>query len=267
LISQNRLRASARENKVTVGLMEKDYVNSWILYAIYNSPLKNQLSFKGGTALSKIYFPKIWRFSEDLDLTANKKMSEEWFVNEFESALSNASKKSGIDFDIRSTHFQSGYAQIKVQYKAVLKRRNTTKIDITQDEVLTYGLEERTHSSEDVPEFNIIVYSLDEIIVEKVRSLFERKRARDFFDVYKILEMGDVEDLEKFVKNLRKKMRHKDMDLVLDLSESKVEDIKTYWNMDLDRFVSTAEKPEFSKALRKVKTFLEEIKSLEKDMA
>ena len=148
-----------------------------------------------------------------------------------------------------------------------MKRRNTTKIDITQDEVLTYGLEERTHSSEDVPEFNIIVYSLDEIIVEKVRSLFERKRARDFFDVYKILEMGDVEDLEKFVKNLRKKMRHKDMDLVLDLSESKVEDIKTYWNTDLDRFVSTAEKPEFSKALRKVKTFLEEIKSLEKDMA
>lgn len=32
MITGNRLRTLAKKNKVTTGLMEKDYVNSWILY-------------------------------------------------------------------------------------------------------------------------------------------------------------------------------------------------------------------------------------------
>jgi hypothetical protein len=40
----------------------------WALAAIYNSPLGNTLTFKGGTSLSKVY-KVIDRFSEDIDLT------------------------------------------------------------------------------------------------------------------------------------------------------------------------------------------------------
>ncbi len=54
MISNNRLRVLARDNEVTTGLMEKDYVNSWILHGIYTSKLRDKLLFKGGTALSKI---------------------------------------------------------------------------------------------------------------------------------------------------------------------------------------------------------------------
>lgn len=118
MISPDRLRALARENNVTVGLMEKDYVNSWILHAIFTSSLKDKLVFKGGTALSKIYFPKIWRFSEDLDLTTIGKIGEGGFVKEIRSALSNASERSRIHFEIRSTHSANGYIQVKVQYEA-----------------------------------------------------------------------------------------------------------------------------------------------------
>jgi len=57
LITENRLRTLARINKVTTGLMEKDYVNSWILYSIFNDEqLSQKLVFKGGTLLHKIYF-------------------------------------------------------------------------------------------------------------------------------------------------------------------------------------------------------------------
>ncbi|MFO7793163.1 MAG: nucleotidyl transferase AbiEii/AbiGii toxin family protein [Candidatus Saliniplasma sp.] len=56
MITENRLRTLARINKVTTGLMEKDYVNSWILYSIFNDEqLNDKLVFKGGTLLHKIY--------------------------------------------------------------------------------------------------------------------------------------------------------------------------------------------------------------------
>jgi len=49
-------------------LLEKDVWVVWTLSVLYNSPFRNQLTFKGGTSLSKAYHA-IDRFSEDVDLT------------------------------------------------------------------------------------------------------------------------------------------------------------------------------------------------------
>lgn len=49
-------------------LLEKDIWVVWSLSAIYDSPLGDALTFKGGTSLSKVY-KVIDRFSEDIDLT------------------------------------------------------------------------------------------------------------------------------------------------------------------------------------------------------
>ena len=52
--------------------VEKDYILSWILAAIYqNTELKESWVFKGGTCLKKCYF-ETYRFSEDLDFTLLK---------------------------------------------------------------------------------------------------------------------------------------------------------------------------------------------------
>jgi len=49
-------------------LLEKDVWVVWTLRALFNSPLATDLTFKGGTSLSKVY-KVIDRFSEDIDLT------------------------------------------------------------------------------------------------------------------------------------------------------------------------------------------------------
>lgn len=49
-------------------LLEKDVWVVWALNALFNSPLASDLTFKGGTSLSKAY-KVIDRFSEDIDLT------------------------------------------------------------------------------------------------------------------------------------------------------------------------------------------------------
>ena len=152
MISDTRLRMLARETGVTAGLAEKNYVNSWILYAIYTGSVADQLVFKGGTALSKLYFPEIWRFSEDLDFTATAPISE--LSQRLDTAVADISDQSGISFDITSVH-EAGepveYVQIKVQYDAVLGQRNTTELDITFNEPLVFPSADHHHSVEDVP--------------------------------------------------------------------------------------------------------------------
>lgn len=49
-------------------LLEKDLWVVWTLRALFDSPLSADLTFKGGTSLSKVY-KIIDRFSEDIDLT------------------------------------------------------------------------------------------------------------------------------------------------------------------------------------------------------
>jgi len=51
-------------------LLEKDIWVVWTLRALFESPLSVDLTFKGGTSLSKVY-KVIDRFSEDLDLTCD----------------------------------------------------------------------------------------------------------------------------------------------------------------------------------------------------
>jgi hypothetical protein len=51
-------------------LLEKDVWVVWVLRALFESQLSVDLSFKGGTSLSKVY-KVIDRFSEDIDLTCD----------------------------------------------------------------------------------------------------------------------------------------------------------------------------------------------------
>lgn len=62
------LEVAAGQSGRPAHLLEKDIWVVWTLAAIYNSPLGNCLTFKGGTSLSKVY-KVIDRFSEDIDLT------------------------------------------------------------------------------------------------------------------------------------------------------------------------------------------------------
>lgn len=56
LIDRRELLEKARERNLTLGMIEKDYVLGWVLSGL--SGIRG-LAFKGGTALSKIYFPQI----------------------------------------------------------------------------------------------------------------------------------------------------------------------------------------------------------------
>ena len=63
---------SSRQIGISVSMIEKDYWVVWILGRLFSlNELKNYLTFKGGTSLSKIY-QIIKRFSEDIDLSIER---------------------------------------------------------------------------------------------------------------------------------------------------------------------------------------------------
>ena len=203
MITKSEILELARSFSLQPTTVQKDYVLSWVLRAISNNSHLSKWVFKGGTCLKKCYF-ETYRFSEDLDFTvpSNLTISSE-LINEYlESTISWIEENSGLTFprqdwkieEYKNPRGKASY-QVKISYRGPLigapKSLPRLKFDITQDERLvdTPQLRSVYHSFSD--EFNpipqILSYSIDEILAEKSRALFERNgRARDVYDVINI---------------------------------------------------------------------------------
>jgi hypothetical protein len=67
--AQNIIAWSRTAPWAEVRQIEQDLIIARALVAIFRDPvLKEQLRFRGGTALNKLHFPKPLRYSEDIDL-------------------------------------------------------------------------------------------------------------------------------------------------------------------------------------------------------
>ena len=196
MISQDRLRVLARELGVRQGYAEKNYVNSWLLWGIYTSDYGDNLLFKGGTALSKLYFPQSWRFSEDLDFGVEGRYQGS--KHDLRAFLDTITDRSGIEFTIREHHesrqdqYPTHYVDVSIQYRAVLDHPNTTSVDVMVDEHVAFDPVQHTHEYEDVPAFEVQAYSVEEIFAEKLRAIYQRGAARDYYDLYQLLETESV---------------------------------------------------------------------------
>jgi len=234
LIDKRELLEKARQRNLSLQMIEKDYVLGWLLFGVSKIP---GLVFKGGTALSKIYFPEIWRLSEDLDF-AFPEEDLSHVLPQIEQALSQSERASGIKFKIKSQHLNPQYLQLKIQYDALLGR-NWVKLDLTKEEVLdTVQSRKLKQGYSDYPEFEISVESLEEIFAEKLRSLIERTKCRDYYDVWQLLELKP--DFAKTKSLFLKKCEIKQIKFQGpaqffpgDLKEI----LKPYWERELGRLV------------------------------
>ncbi|MFB9807751.1 nucleotidyl transferase AbiEii/AbiGii toxin family protein [Haladaptatus pallidirubidus] len=69
---------------------------------------------------------------------------------------------------------------------------------------------------EDVPEFEILAYNVEEIFAEKLRAFSQRGSARDHYDFYQLLETESVDiDFDAVTPAFEAKCDH--YDLVVDL--------------------------------------------------
>jgi predicted nucleotidyltransferase component of viral defense system len=250
LIDRRELLEKARQRNLTLGMIEKDYVLGWLLFGISGI---NDLTFKGGTALSKIYFPRIWRLSEDLDFVYLKDFRN--ILRTLPEIFARIEELSGIKLALKSHYSNPDYLQLKIQYNAVLGR-NWIKVDVTRESPIDKTPSRKfIQAYSDYPSFKVGVESIEEIGAEKIRSLVERKKCRDYYDVWQLMKLKlNMDNLKKMLK---KKFEYKGIEIKglqeifpPDLSEI----LEGYWNRELGRLIYPV--PDLEIVIREMKNHL-----------
>jgi len=228
---RKRLNKLRQTTNVELSVYERDYLLSFVLAAIGNvKPLSETIIFKGGTALRKCYFED-YRFSEDLDFSALPSFHEA----ELESALSEVCSiaantiREHEPFEIiwqrvpeKAPH-PKGQSAFFIRGKFPWHTGESTwariKLEISADEQIYKPPKLRPiiHAYEEKLDAQILTYSLEEILAEKLRGLlqwakrlddkpFAKPRARDYYDLWEILSKHKAElDLVDFASFLSDK--------------------------------------------------------------
>jgi len=238
MISRSELQRLANREKVALGTLEKDYVITEVLKALSLVPaLSELLVFKGGTALRKVYFAD-WRYSEDLDFTVKHDMKKEELRQELDKWYHQVEQASQIQLTTKMLHKPDGYARVRTQFVGPLSYPGMIFMDLSFDEPLCLEPDCRKvlaapFSSE---EQKVLAYPLEELLAEKIRSLLERGKSRDYYDVWGLLkEHSSSLDLKLLGAVLQKKLSHKGLVItsVRDFLPQDRKVLKRYWEKDL----------------------------------
>lgn len=181
--------------------VEQDLIISRALVELFNdSFLSDHLSFRGGTALHKLYLSPQSRYSEDIDLVQIKTEPIKETVIRISEALAFLGKpvvKQKANNNTLVFHFESEIAPVKpIRLKVEINCREhfnvlgLAKLDFNIDNIWFKG------------KSRITTYHLNELLGTKLRALYQRRKGRDLFDLYKALTSANV-SVDEIIKCYR----------------------------------------------------------------
>ncbi len=218
MIKPGEVQKKAREAGVRDQQIEKDYILSWILRGLgQHAELSSAVVFKGGTLLKKVYFTD-YRFSEDLDFTLLGKDMQtsrilKWFAAVFEYIKTEANIPLEI---IDHKEHKDGGINFYISYIGPLGgigANKKIKVDISKTEVLLFNpiTQNVPPIYSDLEPHKLLCYALEEVLIEKMRSVMQRMQARDFYDIWYLLEVNGM-DLNLYVHEFQAKCKSKQID-------------------------------------------------------
>jgi len=215
MIRPGEIQNIARAVGVRDQQIEKDYILSWMLKGISRyERLCRILVFKGGTCLKKFYFEN-YRFSEDLDFTLlNDNISNNEILDGFGSVFKFIKEKANIPLNIlESDEHEDGGLYFFIGYIGPLGGQGVNKkikIDVARSEKLEFKIviNNACKTYSDIDDYQIPCYTLEEILVEKMRTVMQRMIARDFYDIWYLLEMEGI-DANKYLNEFKNKCNSK----------------------------------------------------------
>lgn len=265
MIKPGEIQKKATAVSVRDQQIEKDYILSWILQGVaQHESLVNVIAFKGGTVLKKIYFEN-YRFSEDLDFTllnddiTNKQIFE-WFNETFEYV----SEEANIPLEIiDDNEHEDGGINFYITYIGPLGGQGAhkrVKVDISRSEQLEFKpeLHPAILGYSDQEDHKLLCYSLEEVLVEKMRSVMQRMQARDFYDIWYLLEVHEM-DVEFYLNEFKSKCESKGLDPAqfLDRLEKRKPSYKGRWQQSMAAQITDL--PAFEQVEREVQRHIKNI--------
>lgn len=203
MIKKQDILDRAAEWQLRPDVVEKDYILGWLLAALASyDEMRGLWIFKGGTCIKKCYF-ETYRFSEDLDfsLLPQAPYTDETIRRQLLELTRIAYELSGVEFppdliEVRTLQDKLGRPtfQGRISYRGPLAIPTLPRVlfDITQHEPVLDNPVARPplHPYPDaLPDGRAVsAYTLNELLAEKTRALYERTRPRDLYDVVYLLE-------------------------------------------------------------------------------
>lgn len=171
--------------------VEQDLIISRALIAIFSDDfLASQLAFRGGTALHKLYLSPQSRYSEDIDLVQINAGPIKPILSRLGEILNFLPGKV-----IKQKRYNNTMLfRMESEIPPVVPIR--LKIEINCFEHFNeLGLVKIPFSMENSwfsGSCELTTYALDELLGTKLRALYQRKKGRDLFDLYKALNITDA---------------------------------------------------------------------------
>ncbi len=200
MIKPGEIQKKARAAGVRDQQIEKDYILSWIMQGVASQKeLSKKIVFKGGTVLKKVYFDD-YRFSEDLDFTLlDDNISNQQIFDYFNEVFEYVREEANIPLEIiDDNEHEDGGINFYISYIGPLGGMGTNKrvkVDVSRSEKLQFEptVLDVFLTYSDQEEHKLLCYALEEILVEKLRSIMQRMQARDFYDIWYLLEIHGFE--------------------------------------------------------------------------
>ena len=167
--------------------VEQDLIICRALTAIYQDEfLSKRLAFRGGTALHKLYLSPQLRYSEDIDVVQIIAEPIKSMIDCLREVLSflgephvrQKKNNNTLIFKLNSTI--PPVVPIKLKIEINCKEHFHVDDFVTQH----FSVLNQWFSGE----CDVLTYRLDELVGTKVRALYERRKGRDLFDLYRALQ-------------------------------------------------------------------------------
>lgn len=239
MIGERELRRIAGHAGLGVGQCEHEYVMLCAIDALSRTEaLADTFCLKGGTALRLAYFAE-WRHSVDLDFSVLPAFTADDLRTGLIAWFQQVEALHGVSLSLRDYHAVNGAARIRARFVGPLQHPSRLLFDITLDEPVLLPPQRRPvviTLFEDLRP-TILCYSLEEILAEKLRSILQRGKARDYYDVWRLLqEKTDHFDPMVVQTVLVQKCAHKGLPapaVMAFLGPALCENAAAFWSQDL----------------------------------
>lgn len=164
--------------------IEHDLILSRAICELYSSPvIAENLLFRGGTALHKLFFNQPGRFSEDLDFVQKEAMP----IGDTVSAV-----RSCLDDWLGTPKWKQGegrftlYYRFETEIEPVIQRKLKIEINTREHfnalplQQVEFDVDSDWYKGSTV----VSTYQLEEQLGTKLRALYQRRKGRDLFDFW-----------------------------------------------------------------------------------
>jgi predicted nucleotidyltransferase component of viral defense system len=268
----------ANRKNIKKEVIDKDWILGHFLNAMFAFPdILENFVFKGGTCLKKNYFED-YRFSEDLDFTL---LDKAFVIDElfFRKIIELTEQNSGAKLYLKKIKPQlyndlpQGY-EVTILFWGAFHKRNQAvlpvnrwqtkiKLDISFSETILLESERKkifhSYSDSEIISNTVSVYPLLEVVAEKLRSLMQRNRPRDIYDLYYLSSIIEIDDYAYILSLLKQKAKSKNIDCCNYnefMNQKKYKSNKRAWKSSLEYHLPVGKLIDYDLAYSKVEQFV-----------